>query len=79
MLENYTNLSEYFLLTSIFAASAAFAVGIVIAFRLLPIFRQSAGHKLNQTTSALDALPASDAKEFEARQRAIKKKRNSGL
>jgi len=64
MLENYTNLSEYFLLTSVFAASAAFAVGVVIAFRLLPIFRQSAGHKLNQTTSALDALPASDLKNL---------------
>lgn len=65
MLENYTNLSEYFLLTSVFAASAAFAVGIVIAFRLLPIFRQTAGRKLNRTaTNTTNALPASDSKNL---------------
>ena len=66
MLENYTNLSEYFLLTTLFACSAVLAVGIVIAYRLLPIFRQTAGRsKLNQTaTTTTDALPASDSKDL---------------
>ena len=65
MLENYTNLSEYFLLTSLLACSAAFAVGVVISFRLLPIFRQNTQHKLNQPTTSITAdLPFSDVKNL---------------
>jgi hypothetical protein len=45
MLENYTNLSPAFLLTSLIAASAAFAVGVVIAFRFLPVYRRIVGNK----------------------------------
>lgn len=65
MLENYTNLSEYFLLMALFTCSAVFAVALVIAFRLLPIFRQNVGRRLNQTlSSANKALQAPGPKNL---------------
>lgn len=74
MLENYTNLSEYFLLTTLLSCSAAFAVGVVIAFRLLPIFRQTAGRKSNQIPiSTANAFPASEAKNLGCGQGRLRK------
>ena len=45
MLENYTNLSQTFLLTSLLASSAALGISFVIAWRFLPIFRQAGNRK----------------------------------
>lgn len=45
MLENYTNLSQTFLLTSLIASSAALGIAFVIGFRFLPLYRRIAGHK----------------------------------
>jgi hypothetical protein len=65
MLENYTNLSTHFLIMSLIASGAALGVGLVIAFRLMPVYRRSAGRKSNdQPAPLINALPASDGKKL---------------
>ncbi len=65
MLENYTNLSQTFLLTSLIASSAALGIGLVIAFRLVPVYRRAAGRKSNsQSSPVINALSVSDEKEL---------------
>ena len=60
MLENYTNLSAHFLLASLIASSAALGIGLVIAFRLVPVYRRVAGRKSNNASApVIKALPAS--------------------
>ena len=80
MLENYTNISPHFLLTSLLASGAALGIGLVVAYRLLPVYRRNAGHKSNaQSAPAINVLPASDEKKLRLRAGTIKKKRNNGL
>lgn len=65
MLENYTNLSQTFLLTSLIASSLSLAIGLVIAFRFLPVYRRTAGHKSKNTPySAINALPGANEKNL---------------
>ena len=65
MLENYTNLSPHFLLASFIASGAALGIGLVTAFRLLPIYRKNVGLKINNyTAQAINALPAADDKKL---------------
>ena len=65
MLENYTNLSPHFLLTSLLASGAALGVGLVVAYRLLPVYRRNAGHKSDARSAPANfALPASDEKKL---------------
>lgn len=58
MLENYTNLSAHFLLASLVASSAALGIGLVIAFRLLPRLRQTAGRNFEKSVSPVINAPA---------------------
>lgn len=64
MLENYTNLSPAFLLTSLIASSAALGIGFVIAFRFLPALRRIAGNKPDKKpiTEINDSLASGDRK-----------------
>jgi hypothetical protein len=65
MLENYTNLSPHFLLTSLLASGLGLGVGLVVAFRLLPQLRRNAGQGSSaQSALAINALPASDEKKL---------------
>jgi len=74
MLENYTNLSPHFLIMSLIASSAALGVGLVIAFRLMPVYRRTAGRKSNrQPSPAINALPASDEKKLRHGQGRLRK------
>lgn len=74
MLENYTNLSGNFLLTSLAASSAAFAVGLVIAWRFLPLVRQAIERKPDsQTKTAANALTASDERNLRRGQGRLRK------
>ncbi|HEV8159902.1 MAG TPA: hypothetical protein VGP58_12785 [Pyrinomonadaceae bacterium] len=58
MLENYTNLSSLFLMTSLIASSAALGIGLVIALRLLPTYRRTTGRKYNTTPApVINAFP----------------------
>ena len=63
MLENYTNLSPVFLITSLIASSAALGIGLVIAFRLLPQLKRAGGAKANGLSApAVGALSPADGK-----------------
>jgi len=63
MLENYTNLSQHFLLASLIASSAALGIGLVIALRLMPVYRRAAGRKSNNAP-VNNALPATNEKKL---------------
>jgi hypothetical protein len=57
--------SQAFLLTSLIASSAALGIGLVIAFRLVPVYRRAAGRKSNsQSSPVINALPVSDEKKL---------------
>ncbi len=73
MLENYTNLSGNFLLTSLIASSAALGIGFVIAWRFLPIFRQAGNRKSNQLPKAPKDFPASDERKLRHGQGRLRK------
>lgn len=74
MLENYTNLSQTFLLTSLIASSAALGIGLVIAFRLVPVYRRAANRKSNNGGApAVNALPASDERKLKHGQGRLRK------
>jgi hypothetical protein len=80
MLENYTNLSTHFLMMSLIASSAALGVRLVIAFRLLPIYRQSAGRKSNALPApVINALPAADDKKLSHGQGRLRKSEIMGF
>lgn len=65
MLENYTNLSQTFLLTSLIASSAALGIGFVIAWRFLQMFRQAGNRKSNQSPkTAINVIPAAEEKKL---------------
>lgn len=65
MLENYTNLTPHFLITSLIASSAALGIGLVIAFRLMPVYWRAAGRKSNsQPAPVINALPVADDKNL---------------
>ena len=74
MLENYTNLSPVFLITSLIASSAALGIGLVIAFRLMPKFRREGGGTSNSlSTTAINALSATDNKNLRHGQGRLRK------
>jgi hypothetical protein len=52
-------------MASLIASGAALGIGLVIAFRLMPVYRQAAGRKSNrQPAPVINALPASDEKKL---------------
>ena len=80
MLENYTNLSPHFLLTSLLASGAALGIGLVAAYRLLPVYRRNAGHKSNaQSATAINPLPASAKKKLSHGQGRLRKSEIMGF
>lgn len=65
MLENYTNLSAHFFLLSLIVSSAALGVGLVIALRLMPVYRRAAGRKPNSRSApVINGSPVSDEKKL---------------
>ena len=80
MLENYTNLSQTFLLTNLIASSSALGIGFVIAFRFLPVYRRIAGNKPDKKLGfEINDSLASDSKKLTWRAGTTEKKRNNGL
>jgi len=80
MLENYTNLSSHFLMMSLIASSAALGVGLVIAFRLMPVYRRTTGRKSNNRGApVINALPASDEKKLSHGQGRLRKSEIMGF
>ena len=74
MLENYTNLSPVFLITSLIASSAALGIGLVIAFRLLPKFRHAGGAKSARLSApAIGVLSPADEKNLRHGQGRLRK------
>jgi hypothetical protein len=74
MLENYTNLSPHFLITSLLASSVALGVGLIVAYRLLPKFKQAAGQKSNEGEAPVAAVPhASNNKNLRRGQGRLRK------
>ena len=80
MIENYTNLSPYFLMTSLIASSAALGIGLVIAYRFLPVYRRTAARKSNSPPAqAINALPYSDGKKLRHGQGRLRKSEIMGF
>ena len=65
MLENYTNLSPVFLITSLIASSVALGIGLVIADRLLPqLKRAGSGKVTGHSATVIRALSPADDKHL---------------
>lgn len=80
MLENYTNLSTHFLIASLIASGAALGVGLVVAFRLIPVYRRTAGQKSNIATApVVNALPALEDKKLNLGQGRLRKSEIMGF
>lgn len=80
MLENYTNLTPQFLITSLLASSAALGIGLVIAYRFLPVYRRNAARKSTRpTTQAINALPSSEEKKLLCGQGRLRKSQIMGF
>ncbi|MBA3632485.1 MAG: hypothetical protein H0W58_06720 [Acidobacteria bacterium] len=75
MLENYTNLSPVFLITSLIASSAAFGIGLLIAYRLLPQFKRAGGGSkaTGQTAPVVNAFSPADDKNLRHGQGRLRK------
>lgn len=74
MLENYTNLSPHFLLASLIASGTALGIGLVSAFRLLPVYRRTTGQKFdNPPAKAINALLIADDKKLRHGQGRLRK------
>ncbi len=80
MLENYTNLSTHFLVASLLASSAALGIGLVIAFRLVPVYRRATGRKTdNRDAPAVRAVPASIEQKLKHGQGRLRKSEIMGF
>jgi hypothetical protein len=80
MLENYTNLSTHFLIASLIASGAALGVGLVVAFRLIPVYRRTAGQKSNIAPApVVNALPALEDKKLNLGQGRLRKSEIMGF
>ena len=80
MLENYTNLSPHFLLTSLIASSVALGIGLVIAFRLVPVYRRAAGRKSDkQLAPVINVLPSFDGRKLKHGQGRLRKSEIMGF
>ncbi|MGI8545683.1 MAG: hypothetical protein ACR2MD_19680 [Aridibacter sp.] len=75
MLENYTNLSPVFLITSLIASSAALGIGLVIAYRLLPQLKRigGGGKATGHSASTIHALSPADDKHLRHGQGRLRK------
>ncbi len=74
MLENYTNLSPVFLITSLIASSVALGIGLVIAYRLLPQLKRAGGGKVTgQLATAVRTLSPADDKHLRHGQGRLRK------
>ncbi len=74
MLENYTNLSPVFLITSLIASSAALGIGLVIAYRLLPQLKRVGGSKVTgQLATDIRASSPADDKHLRHGQGRLRK------
>ena len=80
MLENYTNLSQTFLLTNLIASSSALGIGFVIAFRFLPVYRRIAGNKPDKKLGfEINDSLASDSKKLTGGQGRLRKSEIMGF
>ncbi len=80
MLENYTNLSPQFLVASLIASSAALGIGLVAAYRLLPVYRRAAGQKTdNSPAQVINVLTVSNNKKLRHGQGRLRKSEIMGF
>lgn len=80
MLENYTNLSQTFLLTSLIASSLSLGIGLVIAYRFLPVYRRNATRKSDASpVQVINAPLASDERKLSSGQGRLRKSEIMGF